>query len=137
MKRTDLAYIAGIIDGEGSIYSGHRKGRYQIWLSIQMTDRVALEFVQSLFGGKILLMRQKGNRRDIYRWRLTGYQIHPILTSLSPYLLTKLPQAKIALRILESHTPWKHYTPMEQFLQEADALAIRTLNKRGKEFTGA
>ena len=138
MKRTDLAYIAGIIDGEGSIYTDRhpsKKGlaRYNIVVSVGMTDKSALEFIQVFFGGKIRCQNRAihKNWKPELIWKVSGEKAQIVLKAIKPYLLTKRAQAEVALRLLEVHPRYKRYSAMERFLQEADALAIKVLNKKG------
>ena len=136
MNKTDLAYIAGLVDGEGSIYTSYQPSRvqelprYNVGIAIQMADKEPLAFLQSLFGGRIILRKKMSeNRKPLYYWRLTNFQAQPLLEAIKPYLLVKRAQAEIALRMLNAHKKWRHYSPIERFLQEADALAIKELNK--------
>ena len=138
MKRTDLAYIAGIVDGEGSIYPDFhlsKKGvtRCNIAVSVNMTDKSALELVKALFGGKIRCQPRAKHKdwKPEFIWKVSGEKAQIILKAIKPYLLTKRAQAEVALRLLEIHQRYKRYSPMERFLQEADAKALKVLNKRG------
>ena len=134
MKKTDLAYIAGLIDGEGCIHATTVKyaGRASaIQVTITTTYKPVLEFVQSIFGGKIYnnQTRDKPFWKPIYRWTIYGEKAIPVLQSVKPFLIIKRGQAEIALRILASRRFHSRYTPMEKFLREADALAMRELNR--------
>ena len=61
----------------------------------------------------------------------TGEKAGILLQAIIPYLLVKKAQAEVALRLLGVHPRYKRYTAMERFLQEADAKAIKVLNKKG------
>ena len=74
---------------------------------------------------------RKGNRKPLYHWQLTNYKALPLLLAIKPYLIIKRMKADIAIRMLQGHSKWRRFTPMEKFLQEADAKAIKVLNKRG------
>ena len=136
-KKVELAYIAGILDGEGSIYTDphwSKQGltRYNIVVDVRMTDKSALEFIQALFGGRIhCAKRAKQNWKSELQWKVSGERACEVLLAIKPYLLTKRAQAELALKLLEIHQRYKRYTPMERFLQEANALAIKRLNKKG------
>jgi len=135
MKRTDLAYIAGIIDGEGCIRaqiweSKNKLARYNTIVTVEMVDKTPLQFIQNLFGGRINKHTSKISERKLrWRWQVTGKEAEQLLVAVKPYLLTKKAQAEIGLRVLRDHPRYQRYTPMERFLQEADAKAIKELNK--------
>ena len=52
LSKTDAAYIAGLIDGEGTIglVRKHRNDHRQLGISISSTEPALLEFVQSACG---------------------------------------------------------------------------------------
>ncbi len=62
MKDIDLAYIAGLVDGEGCImitkenrlYTEAKHG-YRFWLQVKITNtnKAVLEWVKDLFGGSV------------------------------------------------------------------------------------
>ena len=89
---TDKAYIAGLFDGEGSIYFAKRpekkkkhKGKgYRISISqrismeITMTDQSVIRWVHEILGcGTVVKKPRKGLRKDgtkylmQYKWRCT------------------------------------------------------------------
>ena len=58
MEIKNIIYIAGLFDGEGScgIYMPTRiVSAANLIVSIQMTGKIGIEFVQSVFGNKILV----------------------------------------------------------------------------------
>lgn len=135
MKKTDLAYIAGIVDGEGCIqaWSGTSKKeglkRYNINVIIDMSEKSALELAQALWGGRIYNYPPREGCKAISRWQVSGQKAEVMIRAIKPYLLVKRAQAEIALRLLNIHPRGKHYTPMERFLQEIDARALKELKK--------
>src|ERR1700688_73828 len=87
MSDTDAAYLAGIIDGEGSIFVQRVKTRnfikmsksgyhYRSGLQIRMTDRATVEWAKSVTGcGNVLNGKKpKGNRRPAFRWSVWSKQ---------------------------------------------------------------
>ena len=107
----DIAYIAGLFDGEGSIYYAKRREkkkkhngegyRYsnsqRISMEITMTDRSVLEWVHEVLGvGTLNKKPRKGLRKDgtkylmQYRWRCTFRDAYYVCRLLWPYAHTKL-----------------------------------------------
>lgn len=61
-KRSDLAYIAGFVDGEGcySLCKHKEKNKINSVLSISNIDRNVLEYIQTILGGEIYKARDAG-----------------------------------------------------------------------------
>lgn len=108
-----LAYCAGIIDGEGSLYitkntkTDNKPKRYFAGIKIAMNDRPALDLFKSIFGGKVVKGSRKLDKRvgKIYApaWVLQYRgvsDIKAILYALKPYLVVKNKQAEVILEFL-------------------------------------
>jgi len=107
MRDTDIAYIAGLFDGEGSIEFTKRKekkrnGTYdcrRISMEISMTDKSVLIWVHEVLGvGTLTKKPRKGLRKNgtkylmQYRWRCTFRDAYYVCRILWPYAHTKLPK---------------------------------------------
>ena len=108
-----LAYIAGIMDGEGTIRLQKNKVKanwnftYHAQLSMGMVTEEIPNLLKETLGGNVREERVL-NRRSIWRWTLTGrFQIIAILEALLPYLRVKKPQAELALEFCRN---WKNAT---------------------------
>jgi hypothetical protein len=120
------AYIAGLFDGEGSIYFTRRpekkkkhkgKGfRYsnsmRISMEVTMTDQSVVRWVHEILGcGTVVKKPRKGFRKDgtkflmQYKWRCTFRDALYVCILLWPYAHTKLPKIQ---QIID------HYTKGEQ-----------------------
>ena len=109
----DIAYIAGLFDGEGSIHikrgienkKKHTgKGRrisnsMRISMEITMTDESVLRYVHEVLGvGTLNRKPRKGKRKDgtkylmQYRWRCTFRDAYYVCRLLWPYAHTKMPK---------------------------------------------
>ena len=110
----DIAYIAGLFDGEGSIHfkrapekkkkhkgkSGYRwSNSLRLSMEITMTDRSVLIWVHEVLGvGTLTKKPRKGKRVDgtkylmQYRWRCTFRDAFYVCRLLWPYAHTKLPK---------------------------------------------
>ena len=113
IRESDLAYIAGLFDGEGSINITRRperkkkhKGKgyrvsnsMRISMEISMTDQSVLIWVHEVLGvGTLTDKPRKGRRKDgtkylmQYRWRCTFRDAFYVCRILWPYAHTKLPK---------------------------------------------
>lgn len=103
-----LAYLAGIIDGEGSIGitkvtpKRYTNPRYTARIMLANVNKEVMELFANTFGGTISEERVP-NRQLIYRWRKVGNPItKEVLTKLYPYLIIKKPQATAVLEFLNT-----------------------------------
>ena len=107
MRDTDIAYLAGLFDDEGSIDFTKRKekkrsGTYdcmRISMEITMTDSSVIRWVTEVLGcGTFSKKPRKGLRKDgtkylmQYRWRCTFRDTFYVCCLLFPYAHTKLPK---------------------------------------------
>lgn len=111
MLTTDAAYIAGIIDGEGSInisrhrnrkYTGARGGRlwaYQLGVAVEMYDKGPVRFIfeQTKLGQLKLAKKRKKCKLPMWRWTVSGPQAQEVLEEIRPFLLAKGEQADLAI----------------------------------------
>ena len=106
-----LSYLAGIMDGEGTIRIGASNPpekhpdwntKYYASISIGMTDKRIIEMFVKKFGTKL---RQEcvPNRKIVYRWGTSGNEAVPkILRELLPYLIVKKQQAELVIKFCET-----------------------------------
>ena len=105
MNDKQAAYIAGLFDGEGSIYfakrqekkkahkgPGHRySNSMRISMEITMTDEPVINWVHKILGvGTVNKKPRKGKRKDgtgylmLYRWRCTFREAYQVCKLLLP-----------------------------------------------------
>ncbi len=111
MKRTDWAYAAGIIDGEGCIIlkcnrsaSTHRPS-YQIALAVSSTNEWLCQYLKMLFGaGTVRLKEYPKSKRQSPCWefRIFSRKAYTALKLVLPYLNLKRPEAELAISFQES-----------------------------------
>ena len=112
LGETEIAYIAGLFDGEGSIHikrgwekkkkhkgkPGHRMSNsMRLSMEITMTDKSVLLWVHEVLGvGTLTDKPRKGLRKDgtpylkQYRWRCTFRDAYYVCLLLWPHAHTKL-----------------------------------------------
>ena len=107
----DIAYIAGLFDGEGSIYyakriekkkkhkgKGYRESMSQrISMEVTMTDESVIRWLHEVLNvGTVVKKPRKGLRKDgtkylmQYKWRCTFRHAYYVCCLLFPYAHTKL-----------------------------------------------
>jgi hypothetical protein len=93
MKKTELAYIAGLFDGEGCL----------VWTTTARVHITScwpyhLREIQKLFGfGKIRMFKNEAPRRNAYRWEVCGPDARKFVKKIRPWLREKAYQADIIL----------------------------------------
>jgi hypothetical protein len=131
MDNTKIAWLAGIIDGEGTIgmYEAHSRSRWsaRIWDTNYLTqvdisnDNVliieeSLEVISEIVGRKVRLVYDRRDDRKFIHYRVTTTarnDIIKILTAITPYLIGKKAQAKLLLNMLKNHRYKSKYTKAE------------------------
>lgn len=101
---SQIAYIAGFLDGEGCIRIKHANqggNSYYIWVAITNSYKPTLDFVASLFGGKVRRAEKKANKW-IYHYLITSSEAVDMLKTLVGFLREKKEQAELAIEFHET-----------------------------------
>jgi len=141
LEKTESAWLAGIIDGEGSINSYFRdkerrngKGsNYGIFLQIVNSDKDIIDKVVDLCGVKIAYESQRPNRRKMYHVTINKTsEIIRILKSIHPYLTGyKQRRAELALEYCISRGRWGKGNGHQLTDEEINLLKTIQETKRG------
>jgi hypothetical protein len=135
LSQTEIAYIAGLFDGEGSIsilrneYNRvARRGfpRYDLCISICNQHHGVLKEVQAEFGGSL------GSNGSSYYWRASSLKAKIFLEAVQPYLKIKKPQLEIVLLFqeLKSQHGTSKMTEDELIIYQSFQDTIKALNKQ-------
>ena len=139
------AYIAGLFDGEGSIYYTRRpekkkkhKGKgyrvsnsLRLSMEITMTDQSVVRWVHEILGcGTVVKKPRKGFRKDgtkylmQYKWRCTFRDALYVCILLWPYAHTKLPKIQ---QIIDHYTNSKERIVNNKIVDLREYKEIRSL----------
>lgn len=110
LNTVDAAYIAGLIDGEGTVTltRKHRNENRQLAITISNTEKSLLDFVLSTIGaGKITRKRTTSlHHTPSYTYAIYNRQALSLLEQVHPYLRTyKVKRSTIILRDYLAVTP--------------------------------
>jgi hypothetical protein len=105
-----ISYLAGIIDGEGSIYIGNfshnpKTGMpyYQTNMEVTNTDEGLIIWLMESIGGRrttyTAAQTPKNSRRTVYRWMVSGELLTHLCHLLLPYLIIKKRQCEIMIEM--------------------------------------
>ena len=137
MIKTDIAYIAGIIDGEGCIslcVNKYRKPRpfsYFIRVNVTNTNEWLCQWLKFALGGGVYHHPDPNPKhKSRWQWVLSSNEALAALKLIYPYLRLKKPQAELAIKFQESRQG-KRMKKEELVLAEAQKILMNKLNKRG------
>ena len=145
----DLIYLAGFIDGEGtiSILRNNRSEKrkrdieYRPYLSVSNTNKEVLDWIVSVSGvGKVYREKVaskacKNPTRGFWKYYLMGTNAIAFANLLLPYLRIKRLQAEILLNygktIIRENLPYR--VPENIWLERKDLMEnVKKLNQRGE-----
>lgn len=125
MPNTEVAYLAGLMDGEGCIYMERKASRhsYSYVLVVRVTNehKGALERCKEKFGGSLYTMSEadtEQNRKQIFQWSIKGKAAHEFLKTVVPFLVIKLEQAQLVIDNWEKIRPRGIGEPFRGDLEE-------------------
>ena len=161
LTNEQLAWAAGIMDGEGSFMLSYRPpttdnpvkakwgtnrtgiyprrtGTYVKICSVPNTQLKLLRLFKSWFGGSIatVKMPEDTNQKQLYVWRLTSaHEVKHFTESIKPYLFLKRRHAEIFLEFyttVQERFSGKLITPEIRELRAKLHAEIKILNRRGR-----
>jgi hypothetical protein len=112
-QREKLAYLAGIIDGEGSIMlwksniDPKRRGQFNLRVNVSSTDKCLMEWLFNNFGGHFYEMnapsrKAKPHWKQQYIWEVSRPHMLNFLKSIYDFLVIKKERCKIAIEFRET-----------------------------------
>lgn len=147
MEVEKLAYIAGIVDGEGSIMimrmaskafmeqrakRGSALPHYHPCVRIGMQIRAPLDLIVKTFGfGKVYQEKPKPGQRPMFRFMIRSRDdVMNFLKPILPYLLVKKEQATLAIQFMKDWTSHSgsRLSPEVQQKRESAWAQMRKLN---------
>jgi hypothetical protein len=105
-SKTELAYAAGIIDGEGCIGFNKRTDHVVLRVSVGNTDPRLMDWLKTTFGGCVWSEKQSyaPNAKPRFGWELSAKKAEEFLRLLLPYLILKRERAELALAYRQTVT---------------------------------
>lgn len=111
-----IAYLAGIIDGEGSIYIGNfscnprtKVPYYQTNIQVTNTDKELIDWLYAIFGGLVskrtARQHAENSRKQAYIWTASGERVTHLCELILPFLICKKRQCEIMIRMRKTFTP--------------------------------
>lgn len=134
-----LAYLAGIVDGEGCIALNKvkRKENYQYdyymgILTVVNTDKRLIDWLLQNFGGNFHTIKREPPHKTSYHWHASALATYGILKEILPYLYLKREQAEILMQFRKTVMgSGKHVGERTNRLRKKLSKQMCKLNKRG------
>ena len=133
----NLAYAAGLFDGEGSIFIGKVKTNrnksgllFRLHIEMCNTNEPIVKWMQLYFGGSVYERYADTNtRRTLWSWQLRGTKALEFLKIISPYLRVKKPQAELAMEFQSRQILGRYTKVHTTILDEANGVLMSKMNK--------
>ena len=100
----DLAYIAGVFDGEVSLGIRVSSNSYVLTISYDKANYEVLKFFENTFGGVVRqVKKQPYHRFQVWEWHLTSGYAYRAIRKLYPFLYVKKERAATCLAFFEHY----------------------------------
>lgn len=107
LTESELGYIAGILDGEGSIYVVHKRKYPVFGISINNTDKELIDWLHSkLLAGNMYTRKKEkagflGHKTQYQLMIIRKNEVYTILNTLLPFLRIKQYKALLVIAMIE------------------------------------
>ena len=144
-ERCQWAYLAGIIDGEGSITISlqRRTGRpndFQLRLAVKMMHEITIRSLKSIAGVGRARKDKYGSRtlgKDVWEWVAVDRNAASVIRHCMLFLITKREQARVALAFHELQAyPRRRAHPLSPSNREKRKLFYTEMGKLNKKGPG-
>lgn len=135
VSETDKAYIAGLIDGEGSIcilrsvQKAQKTQSYGGVVQIRMTNKEPVYFVSERYGGKVRTYSRTSKGRVIYDLKIYSRYALAMLKDIKPFLKCKGRQAAVVEALYEINSAWGK-TDIEKEVITSKRITLMNMCKR-------
>jgi hypothetical protein len=136
MKKADLAYAAGIIDGEGciTITPQHYQKRPNISFTLRVvmgnTNEGVCQWFKFVFGGHYNFLHKTKGGKPFWQWGVSSQKAMEFLRLIIPYLKIKRSQAELAIKFQLAKKQQGGHKPEEEWLiEKAQQMLMQGMNK--------
>jgi hypothetical protein len=107
-QNLNIAYCAGLVDGEGWIGIGKSGRGFSTMLTVEMTDLAPVARFSRIFDGHVVIQQRKTKRgKLVYRCRIERKKAQEACRKMLPYLKVKREQAKLLIMYANNVALWE------------------------------
>ena len=138
---TEKAYIAGIVDGEGTVSIGQEaNGNFMVSLSISNTFKPLIDWLSGKLNHKVYILDKAHSRNEkwkiLYTVVLSSHTAKELLEVVFPYLIVKREHALVVLGFPLINKNERRLTEEEKLTRAICCVRMKALNRLGKEGGG-
>jgi hypothetical protein len=131
-KETELAWLAGFVDGEGCVRIARDKNKagrstpYTYYLSVQISqkDPTVLRRIKETWGGTMWCKNPERNG-GVWNYHIKARKAQALLEAILPHLVLKREQAEMALAFQERRLSHPGPVQSDRTLDDEDYWALR------------
>ena len=134
----DIVYLAGIIDGEGSLAidiqkptTDRKTDYYSIRIIIVNTSLNLMNWLESKFGGKVHKRTLVAGRKQCYQWRIYSFNASKLLQECLPHMIIKKEHAQLIIKFMDTKKDGWLVTFEVQEIRRLLYKKIKEINKLG------
>lgn len=138
VRRTDLAWAAGLFEGEGTIAIARRgqDDTYRLLVTISNTDEEIIDFFYTRWGGwRQGAYGERPGRKPAWTWTVAAGRAEGFLRDIAPFLRTERVRRKhrlaVRFRLGQSNSKREQNRPDYKARQRECYEQMRELNRRG------
>jgi len=138
INKTDLAYAAGLFDGEGCVFISNQNhpNSYILKVEVNMTDENSIRWLHKTFGGHFNYNKKSNPRQKLqYRWTASGKDMANFIKLTLPFIRLKKERFELAILYYEtisiSHPCKGGISKETAILRKSIFNRIKKLNHRG------
>ena len=139
MEDTELSYLAGMVDADGSVILRLDKTRYRLRLYVYNTYQPLMDWLEENFGGRAVALPQRIDHHKVeYQWYLDSGPAVDLMKRIVPHMIVKRERAELAIEAWESRAPTARalrHLPVDPATMELRREYVRRfkeLNKTGR-----
>ena len=142
--KPSLEYIAGFVDGEGTITIRKYRTRnsirgysYNLYFAVSNTNPEVLKAMRDVVGAGCVTrsnkFKNKPHWKECFHWKAHSRKAAIIIEKLLPYLIIKKPQAQLALKFQQKMIQGHHHLTEEEWaFRDKCYREMRKLNGKGR-----
>ncbi len=149
LTETDWSYLAGLIDGDGTISVYHNKTSWNPSVKIANSDKATMDIISKMLKQRLYVYKKKKRKtRTLPIYTLHIFSLHrliPFLKGIIPFLKGKRKRAELLLELCESRAKADfiydknidgRVTPRLEPYSEHEKELIRTIRRLNSEGKG-